>query len=149
MRMNWDLTFCCIIALKVTGLVKWFSSKLGFGFVCRYIRFFCLAALSSFNLQYLPRSSNDTQEDIFIHKSAFVCLKGQENLRSVREGEPVLFDVVKGAKGFQASNVTGLDGNPIRRNNGKSRGARGRRSGGQVNRDRAGDNSWIPFRNWL
>jgi cold shock protein len=60
------------------GTVKWFNDAKGFGFLSR------------------PNG-----EDVFVHFSAI-----QSNgFRSLQEGQPVTFDVVKGPKGFQAENV--------------------------------------------
>jgi CspA family cold shock protein len=60
------------------GSVKWFNDAKGFGFI--------------------SRSSGD---DVFVHFSAI-----QSNgFRSLQEGQPVQFDVVKGPKGLQAEKV--------------------------------------------
>jgi CspA family cold shock protein len=60
------------------GTVKWFNDAKGFGFLSRA-----------------------NGEDVFVHFSAI-----QSNgFRSLQEGQPVTFDVVKGPKGFQAENV--------------------------------------------
>jgi cold shock protein len=60
------------------GTVKWFNDAKGFGFLSR------------------PNG-----EDVFVHFSAI-----QSNgFRSLQEGQPVTFDVVKGPKGLQAENV--------------------------------------------
>lgn len=60
------------------GTVKWFNDAKGFGF--------------------LSRTSG---EDVFVHFSA---IKG-DGFRSLQEGQAVVFNVVKGPKGFQAENV--------------------------------------------
>ena len=60
------------------GTVKWFNAAKGFGFISR-----------------------QNGEDVFVHFSAI-----QENgYRTLNEGEPVEFDLLKGPKGFQAGNV--------------------------------------------
>jgi cold shock protein len=60
------------------GTVKWFNDAKGYGFISR-----------------------QNGEDVFVHFSAI-----QSNgFRSLQEGQAVQFDVVKGAKGFQAENV--------------------------------------------
>jgi cold shock protein len=60
------------------GTVKWFNDAKGFGFISR-----------------------ENGEDVFVHFSAI-----QSNgFRSLKEGQPVTFNVVKGPKGLQAENV--------------------------------------------
>jgi cold shock protein len=60
------------------GTVKWFNDAKGFGFLSR------------------PNG-----EDVFVHFSAIQA----NGFRSLQEGQPVTFDVVKGPKGLQAENV--------------------------------------------
>ena len=60
------------------GVVKWFNATKGFGFIKR-----------------------DSGEDVFIHYKA---IQG-EGYKSLNEGDAVEFEVEKGPKGFQASNV--------------------------------------------
>jgi len=62
----------------LTGPVKWFSSEKGFGFIER----------------------NDGN-DVFVHFSA---IKG-EGYKSLVEGQNVQFDLEKGQRGPQATNV--------------------------------------------
>lgn len=63
------------------GTVKWFNDAKGFGFVSR-----------------------ENGEDVFVHYSAI-----QSNgFKSLQEGQAVQFNVVKGPKGWQASDVTPL-----------------------------------------
>src|SRR5690349_9006133 len=60
------------------GTVKWFNDAKGYGFISR-----------------------ENGEDVFVHFSAI-----QSNgFRSLKEGQPVRFNVVKGPKGWQAENV--------------------------------------------
>src|ERR1700743_1971289 len=60
------------------GTVKWFNDAKGFGFLSR-----------------------ENGEDVFVHFSAI-----QSNgFRSLKEGQAVSFNVVKGPKGWQAENV--------------------------------------------
>ena len=61
-----------------TGTVKWFNEAKGFGFI-----------------------SQENGEDVFVH---FSTIQG-EGFKTLAEGEKVEFDVTRGAKGLQASNV--------------------------------------------
>jgi CspA family cold shock protein len=60
------------------GTVKWFNDAKGFGFLSRA-----------------------NGEDVFVHHSAIKS----DGFRTLKEGQAVQFDVVKGPKGFQAENV--------------------------------------------
>ncbi len=62
-----------------TGTVKWFDSAKGFGFI-----------------------SSDEGKDVFVHFSAIVS----NGFKTLEEGQKVTFEVVEGARGPQASNVT-------------------------------------------
>jgi cold shock protein len=63
---------------KETGVVKWFSAQKGFGFLGR-----------------------DKGPDVFVHFSAIIG----DGYRQLKEGQRVEFDVIKGEKGPQASEV--------------------------------------------
>ncbi|GMA62948.1 cold-shock protein [Alicyclobacillus fastidiosus] len=60
------------------GIVKWFNSEKGFGFI-----------------------EVEGGEDVFVHFSA---IQGN-GYRSLEEGQRVTFDIVQGPKGPQAANV--------------------------------------------
>ena len=63
------------------GVVKWFNDSKGYGFI-----------------------EQENGEDVFVH---FSSITG-EGFKSLAEGQQVTFEVVQGAKGLQASNVTKL-----------------------------------------
>jgi cold shock protein len=63
------------------GTVKWFNDAKGYGFISR-----------------------QNGEDVFVHYSAIQ----NEGFRSLKEGQAVQFNVVKGPKGWQAENVQAL-----------------------------------------
>lgn len=61
------------------GTVKWFNNQKGYGFI-----------------------SDEEGNDVFVHYSGL----SMEGFKSLDEGAEVEFDVVNGAKGPQATNVT-------------------------------------------
>ena len=65
-----------------TGVVKWFNSSKGYGFI-----------------------TNDANgEDVFVHFSAIQV----DGFKTLEEGQEVEYEVTEGAKGPQAVNVTPL-----------------------------------------
>jgi CspA family cold shock protein len=61
-----------------TGTVKWFNEAKGFGFI-----------------------SQEGGEDVFVHFSAIQM----DGFKTLAEGDRVEFEVTRGPKGLQASNV--------------------------------------------
>jgi len=62
----------------LTGTVKWFNAKKGYGFI-----------------------TGDDGKDVFVHYSAI----SSGGFKTLEEGQTVQFSVVQGEKGSQASNV--------------------------------------------
>ena len=67
------------ICFMKTGQVKWFNAEKGYGFI-----------------------SIQGEDDVFVHFSAIQT----DGFKTLEEGQEVQFEVVQGAKGPQASNVT-------------------------------------------
>ncbi|WP_456400406.1 cold-shock protein [Persephonella sp.] len=65
--------------MRLTGTVKWFNSKKGYGFITR----------------------DDGQGDVFVHFSAIT----ENGFKTLEEGQKVEFDVVQEDKGQKAQNV--------------------------------------------
>ena len=65
-----------------TGIVKWFNSEKGFGFI----------------------APDDGSADVFAH---FSSIQGSGH-RNLEEGQHVEFEVVEGPKGRQAADIRGL-----------------------------------------
>ena len=63
-----------------TGTVKWFNGDKGFGFI----------------------AADDDSADVFVHFSAIQA----DGFRALEEGQKVEYDVERGQKGLQASNLT-------------------------------------------
>jgi len=63
------------------GTVKWFNDKKGFGFIVA-----------------------DTGKDVFVHHTA---IEG-DGYKTLKEGDKVEFEIVKGPKGEQATKVVKL-----------------------------------------
>ena len=64
------------------GTVKWFNDAKGFGFI----------------------APDEGGEDVFVHYSS---IQG-DGFKTIKEGQPVEFEVTQGPKGLQATNVTGI-----------------------------------------
>ena len=64
---------------QFVGTVRWFNNAKGYGFLGR-----------------------DGGSDVFVHFSAIQT----EGYKSLKEGDPVEFDVIQGEKGPQADKVT-------------------------------------------
>ncbi len=63
------------------GTVKWFNNQKGYGFI-----------------------SDESGKDVFVHFSGL----NMEGFKTLEDGQAVEYDVVEGAKGPQATNVTKL-----------------------------------------
>ena len=61
------------------GIVKWFNAEKGFGFI-----------------------SVEGENDVFVHFSSIQT----EGFKTLEEGQKVSFDIVEGARGPQAANIT-------------------------------------------
>jgi CspA family cold shock protein len=68
------------------GKVKWFSNQRGYGFI-----------------------TPENGSDVFVHFSAITG----EGFKTLREGEEVEFEITKGPKGEQASNVRHVGSPPL------------------------------------
>jgi len=63
----------------VEGKVKWFNDAKGYGFI-----------------------EQEGEKDVFVHYSSIV----QEGFKTLKEGEKVCFEIVKGPKGLTAEKVS-------------------------------------------
>lgn len=62
-----------------TGIVKWFNSAKGYGFIC-------------------PENGG---QDVFAHFSAIIM----DGYKCLKAGQPVTFEINEGPKGLHASNI--------------------------------------------
>lgn len=63
-----------------TGTVKWFNNAKGYGFIL----------------------ADEGGEDLFAHYSAIQM----EGYRTLKAGQQVIFDIIKGDKGYHAANIS-------------------------------------------
>ena len=75
-------TLNTLIHIFMTGKVKWFDSKKGYGFI-----------------------TAENGKEIFVHFSGIAT----DGFKSLNEGQSVQFEVGSGAKGEQAVNVTVIE----------------------------------------
>ena len=68
--------------MKLTGTVKWFNSKKGYGFITR----------------------DDGKGDVFVH---FTAIK-EDGFKTLEEGQKVEFEIVQEERGEKAQNVVKL-----------------------------------------
>ena len=73
------------------GRVKWFNSKLGYGFITTTL--------------------NGEEVDIFVHQSN--VRPNTSNYRTLREGEYISLNVSESGETRQAIDVTGVNGGPL------------------------------------
>lgn len=71
--------------MRLNGRVKWFNNTKGYGFI-----------------------QQDGGEDVFVHYSAIQ----EQGFKSLDEGQPVEFEIIKGPKGPQAERVMKIPGGP-------------------------------------
>ena len=74
------------------GMTKWFSAKLGFGFIT-------------------IQSGDDVGKDVFVHHTGIRPLNS--NYKTLLKGEYVNFNIVESPNGRQAVDVTGVGGGPL------------------------------------
>lgn len=80
-----------------TGTVKWFNNAKGYGFIL----------------------ADEGGEDLFAHYSAIQM----EGYRTLKAGQQVTFDIIKGDKGYHAANISALAGTDTGRAEQNSKGS--------------------------
>jgi cold shock CspA family protein len=86
-----DVTDKVFSEQNIAGKVKWFNVKAGFGFINR----------------------NDDGTDVYAHYSAIVNKNPNHRVRSLADGEQVMFNIIQGTKGAEACDITGVDGGTV------------------------------------
>lgn len=76
---------------NVLGKVKWFNVKAGFGFINR----------------------NDNGQDVYAHYTSIVNKNPNHRVRSLADGELVMFNIIQGSKGAEASDITSANGGSV------------------------------------
>jgi len=99
---------------RKTGVVKFFNSQKGFGFIIPHDK--------------APDNPQGNSDEIFVHHTA---IQNDGGFKSLAEGEEVEYDVVPGPKGMQAANVTGPNGVSVRGDPNLGRGGFGNNAGGR------------------
>uniref|UniRef100_A0A158Q8Y0 CSP domain-containing protein n=1 Tax=Elaeophora elaphi TaxID=1147741 RepID=A0A158Q8Y0_9BILA len=83
-----------ILEKGVKGRVKWYSVRYHYGFIAR---------------------DDGEGNDVFVHQTAIAKSKIiKYYLRTLGDGEEVVFDIVEGKQGPEAANVTGPNGSEVR-----------------------------------
>jgi len=103
---------------KLTGTVKWFNVKKGYGFIT-------------------PANGG---EDIFVHQTAIHA----EGFRSLKEEEPVEFEISDNGGKSKAINVTGPQGAYVQGAPRRTRGARPPRGGRKEGEGEGKDDAAAP-----
>ena len=79
---------------RYNGMVKWFSNKLGYGFI------------------KIVDNSTRRNDDIFVHQTRVT--PNVSEYRTLRKGEYVSLEILPDEKReWQANNVTGINGGPL------------------------------------
>ncbi len=80
-------TKCNLVINLVNGIVKWFNSRKGYGFI-----------------------TSEDEKDVFVH---YTAISGDQNdFKILYEGDKVEFEITEGQKGPQASDVKVIERAP-------------------------------------